>query len=121
MNQEARDSEGVNLRPPLLPLPRIAQKRAIWGRGKELVETLTQGGARGSLPPLALGYILLPFQGVERKKRPPAATLLRKMSNLRIRVHYFGKGQTRSMVFDMIHSRSLSLRKSISSRTTASA
>ncbi len=39
---------------------------------------VTQGGASGSFPSLALGYRLPPRWGSSRKKRPPAAS---QMSN----------------------------------------
>ena len=32
-----------------------------------MVGTLTQGGARGSCPSLALGYIVMPLQGSQKE------------------------------------------------------
>jgi hypothetical protein len=54
-------------RPLTRSLSRIAQRWAIRGRGENGVGTLTQGGARGSGPSLALGYFVMPFQGSQEE------------------------------------------------------
>ena len=51
----------------------------VLGERAKLVETPTQGGARGSCLALALGYNPPPRWGSMKKKRPPAAS---RMSNL---------------------------------------
>src|SRR6266508_4223024 len=65
-NNETRDSPLGNPSPLSPDLsPRIAQGRRFGGRGEELAGTLTQGGARGSCPSLAPGYLLAPLQGFQ--------------------------------------------------------
>jgi hypothetical protein len=54
------------LPPHTSPLP---QHKNVFGEGEQMVGTLTQGGARVSCPSLALGYLLAPFQGSQRKQR----------------------------------------------------
>ena len=63
-NNETRDSLLGNKWPPLPTSPPESPKGGRFGgRGEELVGTLTQGGASGSCPSLALGYLLTPLQG----------------------------------------------------------
>ena len=76
--RNARLATGQRTAPLPTSPPESPKDGRFGGRGEELVETLTQGGAKGSCPSLDLGYFLVPFQGVPRKQRPPAAALLEK-------------------------------------------
>ena len=48
--------------------PQIAKRWAIRGERRQILAKLTQGGARGSCPSLALGYFLPPLPGLNKEE-----------------------------------------------------
>ena len=61
-----RLTESANAAPLTQPLPPNRLQSGRFGGEEKLVGTLTQGGAKGSCPSLALGYFLMPFSGLSR-------------------------------------------------------
>ena len=62
---------------------RCLRSQGFGGRG-EMLGTLTQGGARGSCPSLALGYFLPPFTGLSREAAASCRCTSGKTSNLQV-------------------------------------
>ena len=65
--------------PSPLTLALSPNPRNVLGEREDIVETLTQGDARGSCLALALGYNPRPRWGSTWKKRPPAASQMSKL------------------------------------------
>ena len=63
--RETRQS--ASNRPPLPASPPESPQGGRFGGEEKMVGTLTQGGARGSCPPLAMGYFLPPFTGLSKE------------------------------------------------------
>ena len=82
-NNETPDSGLVQECPPLPASPPESPKAGDSG-GEEiiLVEILTQGGARGSCPSLALGYDSVARTGLLEEPAASCRWTYRKMSNL---------------------------------------
>ncbi len=71
--------------PPLPTSPPESPKGGRFGgRGEQLAETLTQGGATGSCPRLPWATFRRPSRALKMKQRPPCRCTSRKMSKLQI-------------------------------------